>query len=113
MQATQKQLAQERLVRQQAQRETETNAFLVQRKDQEVELLKALMAKLQKYGREIEDYSINFTPGGSKREQKTNLKREQVKYFWKKIDSISCARRSAIFLQELSRPEKQTRKYKL
>lgn len=69
-------MAQERLGRQQAQRETETNAFLVQRKDQEVELLKALMAKLQKYGREFEDLSISADGKSLRPEQKTNQKRE-------------------------------------
>ena len=48
-------MATERIARQQKDRETESHAALLQKKDQEVDVLKALLAKLQKYGRNVDD----------------------------------------------------------
>ena len=52
--ATQKQLVQEKIHRQQKERELEANKDMVDRQGQEMDLLKALLAKLQKYERDLD-----------------------------------------------------------
>ena len=47
-------MAQEKIHRQQKERELEANKDMVDRKGQEVDLLKALLAKLQKYERDLD-----------------------------------------------------------
>ena len=80
--STQKQLATERIARQQKDRETESHAALIQKKDQEVDVLKALLAKLQKYGRNVDDVdqiSLLNGSGDQKHKEhgtKANTKRE-------------------------------------
>ena len=47
-------MAQEKIHRQQKERELEANKDMVDRQGQEVDLLKALLAKLQKYERDLD-----------------------------------------------------------
>ena len=58
LQATQKQLAHEKILRQQKEREVQSNLDLLDRQGQEMDLLKALLAKLQKYERDLDQKHI-------------------------------------------------------
>ena len=57
-QATQKLLAQERISRHHKERESEATVAVIQRKEQEIDLLKAMLGKLQKYSHSIDSNGI-------------------------------------------------------
>ena len=77
-------MATERIARQQKDRETESHAAIIQKKDQEVDVLKALLAKLQKYGRNVDDDAdivdqISLLNGGGDQKHKAHSTKANTK----------------------------------
>ena len=66
-------MAQEKILKQQKEREVQANIDLLDRQGQEMDLLKALLAKLQKYERDLDKKQI---PAEQKRKQEVSRPKE-------------------------------------
>ena len=64
-------MAQEKILKQQKEREVQANIDLLDRQGQEMDLLKALLAKLQKYERDL-DKKPEKIPAEQKRKQEVS-----------------------------------------
>ena len=68
-------MAQEKILKQQKEREVQANIDLLDRQGQEMDLLKALLAKLQKYERDL-DKKPEKIPAEQKRKQEVSRPKE-------------------------------------